>query len=111
MTTRALKCSRATTSSPDLSVSSIITKVSKEKIESVDEAEKIYVYSIFEGDLMKYYMSFIAKIVAVPKGESSLIKWSCQFEKVSEEIPDPSIIKEFVVKNFVEIDDYLQTKA
>ncbi|GMI87798.1 MLP-like protein 423 [Hibiscus trionum] len=43
--------------------------------------------------------------------DSSLIKWSCDFEKASEDIPDPSIIKDFAVKNFVEIDDYLQTKA
>ncbi|GMI87793.1 MLP-like protein 423 [Hibiscus trionum] len=88
-----------------------IVKVSKERTESVDEAEKTYVYSIFDGDLMKYYKSFIGKIVVVPKGDSSLIKWSCDFEKASEDIPDPSIIKDFAVKNFVEIDDYLQTKA
>ncbi|KAK5845756.1 MLP protein [Gossypium arboreum] len=88
-----------------------IVKVSKERIESVDEAQKIYVYSIFDGDLMKYYKTFIAKINVIPKGESSLVKWSCEFEKASEEIPDPSVIKEFAVKNFVEIDDYLHTKA
>ncbi|KAE8687994.1 MLP423-like protein [Hibiscus syriacus] len=84
-----------------------IVKVSKEKIESVDETGKIYVYSIFDGDLMKFYKSFIAKIVVAPKGESSLVKWSCDYEKASEEIPDPSLIKEFAVKNFVEIDDFL----
>ncbi|KAE8690804.1 MLP423-like protein [Hibiscus syriacus] len=88
-----------------------LVKVSKEKIELVDEAEKIYVYSIFEGDLMKYYKSVVAKIVVVPKGQSSLIKWSCEFEKVSEDIPDPNTLKEFAVKNFLEIDEYLQTKA
>lgn len=92
-------------------IGSPIVKVSKERIESVDEGEKIYVYSIFDGDLMKYYKTFIAKINVIPKGESSLVKWSCEFEKASEEIPDPSVIKEFAVKNFVEIDDYLHTKA
>ncbi|KAK8512890.1 hypothetical protein V6N12_030300 [Hibiscus sabdariffa] len=88
-----------------------IVKVSKERIESVDEAEKIYVYCVIEGDLMKYYKSFIAKIVVVPKGESCSVKWSCEFERASEEIPEPGVIKEFAVKNFVEIDDYLHTKA
>ncbi|XP_022726183.1 MLP-like protein 423 [Durio zibethinus] len=88
-----------------------IVKVSKERIESVDEAGKMYVYNIIDGDLMKYYKTFISKINVVPKGESSLVKWSCEFEKASEEIPDPSVIKEFAVKNFVEIDDYLHNKA
>lgn len=87
-----------------------IVKVSKERIDSVDEDGKIYVYSIIDGDLMKYYKTFIGKIIAVPNGESSLLKWSCHFEKASEEIPDPSVIKEFAVKNFKEIDDYLHTK-
>ena len=77
----------------------------------MDEAGKIYVYSIIDGDPMKYYKTFISKINVIPKGESSLVKWSCEFEKASEEIPDPSVIKEFAVKNFVEIDDYLHTKA
>ncbi|MBA0613757.1 hypothetical protein Godav_014127 [Gossypium davidsonii] len=88
-----------------------IVKVSKERIESVDEAEKKYVYSIIDGDLLKYYKTFFGKIIVVPKGESSLVKWSCEFEKASEEIPDPSVIKEFAVKNFKEIDDYLHGKA
>ncbi|KAK8522478.1 hypothetical protein V6N13_115445 [Hibiscus sabdariffa] len=88
-----------------------IVKVSKERTDSVDEATKTFVYSIIGGDLMKYYKSFVGKIVVVPKGESSLVKWSCEYEKASEEIPDPSIIKDFAIQNFVEIDHYLQTKA
>ncbi|XP_021293114.1 MLP-like protein 423 [Herrania umbratica] len=88
-----------------------LVKVSKERIESVDEAGKIYVYSIIGGDLTQYYKTFIGKIIVIPKGESSLVQWSCEFEKASEEIPDPSVIKEFAVKNFVEIDDYIHTKA
>ncbi|XVE92479.1 hypothetical protein REPUB_Repub01dG0100600 [Reevesia pubescens] len=87
-----------------------IVKISKERIESVDEAGKIYIYSIIDGDLMKYYKIFISKIIVIPKGESSCVKWSCEFEKASEEIPDPSVIKDFAVKNFKEIDDYLHTK-
>ncbi|KAA3482943.1 MLP-like protein 423 [Gossypium australe] len=74
-----------------------IVKVSKERIESVDEAENKYVYSIIDGDLLKYYKTFIGKVIVVPKGESSLVKWSYEFEKASEEIPDPSVIKEFAV--------------
>ncbi|XVF44062.1 hypothetical protein PTKIN_Ptkin02bG0090300 [Pterospermum kingtungense] len=94
-----------------LLLGSPIVKISEERIESVDEGGKIYVYSIIDGDPMKYYKIFLSEIIVIPKGESSMVKWSCEYEKASEEIPDPSVIKEIAMKNFVEIDDYLHTKA
>lgn len=41
------------------------------------------------------------------KGDGSVVKWSCEFEKADAEIPNPDKIKEFAVKNFLELDDYL----
>lgn len=41
------------------------------------------------------------------KGDGSVVKWICEFEKTAEEIPNPEKIKEFAVKNFLELDDYL----
>ncbi|XP_022151242.1 MLP-like protein 423 [Momordica charantia] len=83
-----------------------LAKESKEKIEAVDEEKKTVSYSVIEGDLLKYYKSFKGHISVSPKGEGSSVKWSCEYEKASEEIPDPHIIKDFVVKNFRELDDY-----
>lgn len=88
-----------------------IVKVSKEKIEVVDPPNKIFCYSVIEGDLLKYYKSFKAHVTVVPKGEGSLVKWHCEFEKASEDIPDPSAIKDFAVKNFKELDDYIGKQA
>lgn len=72
----------------------------------MDEEKKTVSYSVIEGDLLKYYKSFKGHISVSPKGEGSSVKWSCEYEKASEEIPDPHIIKDFVVKNFRELDDY-----
>lgn len=89
-----------------------IVKVSKEKIEVVDPKNNTFAYNVIGGDLLKFYKRFKAHVTVVPKeGEGSLVKWSCEFEKASEEIPDPSLIKEFAEKNFKELDEYLGKQA
>ncbi|CAI9092856.1 OLC1v1028198C1 [Oldenlandia corymbosa var. corymbosa] len=80
---------------------------SKEKIEVVDEGNKTVSYSVIDGDLLKFYKVFKPTLVVSSEGDGSVVKWSCEFEKASEEIPNPDIIKEFAVKNFQELDAYL----
>ncbi|KAL2464865.1 MLP-like protein [Abeliophyllum distichum] len=79
----------------------------KEKIEFVDEEKKSLSYTSIDGDLLKYYKNFKAHLVITPKGDGSLVKWSCEFEKASEEIPNPHLIRDFAVKNFKDLDAYL----
>ncbi|KAJ7943605.1 MLP protein [Quillaja saponaria] len=83
-----------------------LVKVSKEKIDYVDEEKKIYGYSVIDGGLLKYYKTFKCKLTLTPKGDGSFVKWSCEFEKAREDIPDPSVIKDFAVKNLLELDVY-----
>ncbi|KAJ8547781.1 hypothetical protein K7X08_021017 [Anisodus acutangulus] len=80
---------------------------SKEKIESVDEGNKTVVYSVIDGETMKYYKSFKGSLTVTPKGDGSLVKWCCEFEKASDDIPEPQLIKDFAVKNFKDLDAYL----
>ncbi|MCL7022923.1 hypothetical protein MKW94_009248 [Papaver nudicaule] len=84
---------------------------SKEKVEIVDETNKSLTYSVIEGELLNYYKNFKVNVSVSTKGNGSLVKWSCDFEKASEEIPDPSGIKDFAVKSFQDLDAYIQTKA
>lgn len=84
-----------------------LVKVSKEKIDGVDEADKLVTYSIIDGDLLKYYKNFNGSIKVIPKGDGSLVKWSCGFEKASDEIPDPHVIKDFAIQNFKELDEFI----
>ncbi|MCD7462898.1 hypothetical protein HAX54_049593 [Datura stramonium] len=80
----------------------------KEKIESVDEGNKTVVYSVIDGETLKYYKSFKGSLTVTPKGDGgSLVKWSCAFEKASDDIPEPQIIKDFAVRNFKDLDAYL----
>lgn len=82
-------------------------KISAEKIEAVDLENKSWTYSIIGGELMEYYKTFKATITVTPKDGGSILKWSGEFEKTGHEIPDPHAIKDFAVKNFKEIDEYL----
>ncbi|KAM7251903.1 hypothetical protein ACFE04_023786 [Oxalis oulophora] len=85
-----------------------LVKISEEKIDTVDNETRTVTYSIIGGDLLKYYKTFNGKIVVEPKGEAgSLVKWSCTYEKAHEEVPDPTIIKDFAVRNISELDEYI----
>lgn len=88
-------------------IGSPLVKVSKEKIDTVDEGKKEVSYSVIGGDLLKYYKNFNGTIHVATKGEGSLVKWSCGFEKVSDEVPDPHIIKDFAIENFKDLDVFL----
>ncbi|XP_075493080.1 MLP-like protein 423 [Primulina tabacum] len=79
----------------------------KEKIESVDEGNKTVSYSVVDGDILKFYKNFKGNLSVNPKGDGSLVKWWCEFDKASEEIPDPDLLKHFALKNFQDLDDYL----
>ncbi|XP_071701277.1 MLP-like protein 423 [Rutidosis leptorrhynchoides] len=84
-----------------------VVKSAKEKIEELNEAKKKVAYSVIDGDMMQYYKSFKASLEVIPEGEGGLVKWACEFEKASEEVPDPDVIRDFAAKNFKEIDEYL----
>ncbi|PIA46406.1 hypothetical protein AQUCO_01500148v1 [Aquilegia coerulea] len=79
----------------------------KEKVELLDDVNKILGYSVIDGELMTHYKTLKGKVEVVPKGEGSLVKWSMEFEKASDEVPDPVLIQEYAAKAFTELDAYL----
>ncbi|XP_062110244.1 MLP-like protein 423 [Humulus lupulus] len=84
----------------------------KEKIEVVDEQNKIFGFSIMDGDLIKGYKSLKCSAQVVPKDEASLLKFSCEYEKAADEdIVEPTVIVDFAVKLLKQIDDYSVMQA
>ena len=83
-----------------------IVKVSKERIEEADEGKQFVTYRVIDGDLLKYYKDFKGTINVISQGEGSLVKWSCIFEKASDEVPDPHVVKDFAILNFKEVDEF-----
>ncbi|CAL0314044.1 unnamed protein product [Lupinus luteus] len=85
-----------------------IVKSSKEKIEAADDEKKTVSYAIIDGDLLQYYKKFRGQISVTPNENGSEVKWSAEYEKAAHDVPDPTIIKDFAVKNFLEVDAYIQ---
>ncbi|XP_058115419.1 MLP-like protein 423 [Magnolia sinica] len=84
-----------------------IITTSKEKIEAADEEKKTVSYSVIDGDLINFYKTFKATFQVTPKGDGSLAKWSIEYEKANEDVPDPNLFQEFASKTFTELDAYL----
>ena len=85
-----------------------IVKSSKERIEAADDEKMTVSYAVIEGDLLQYYKKFKGHIAVTPVGAGSEVKWTAEYEKASPEVPDPTAVKEFAVKNFLEVDEYIQ---
>ncbi|KAL2903186.1 hypothetical protein RDABS01_019528 [Bienertia sinuspersici] len=85
-----------------------LIKESKEKIDAVDEEKRFVAYSVIEGGVLNFYKFFKAQLQVEPKGEGSLVKWSCEFEKAKDDAPNPEVIfKDFAVKTFKDVEEHL----
>ncbi|KAG9448762.1 hypothetical protein H6P81_008727 [Aristolochia fimbriata] len=84
-----------------------MVKFAKEKIEVADEEKKTVAYSVIEGDLVNFYKNFKATLQVIPKGDGASVKWKAEFDKASEEVPEPTLLKEAAVKTFKDLDEYL----
>ncbi|KAF3335545.1 MLP-like protein 423 [Carex littledalei] len=55
----------------------------KEKVQAVEEDNKLVSYSVIDGEILNLYNNFKATLSIIPKGEGSLIKWTLQeYQKV-----------------------------
>lgn len=81
----------------------------KERIDAADEENKTVAYSVIDGELATFYKEFKATLVVTPKGDGdgAVVKWSIEYEKASEEVPEPNIMQEFAVKTFNGLDAHL----
>ncbi|KAK7361961.1 hypothetical protein VNO77_04057 [Canavalia gladiata] len=84
-----------------------LVKITKEKVEAVDDEKSTLIYSVIGGDLLNYFKHLKGHVSVTPKGDGSLVKWSSEYEKNSEEVPEPNIIKEFALKTFQKVDHYI----
>nr|AFK48227.1 unknown [Lotus japonicus] len=88
-----------------------LVKSSTEKIDAGDDEKKTVSYAVIDGELLQYYKKFKGTISVIAVGEGSEVKWSAEYEKASTDIPDPSVVKDFAVKNFLEVDEYVLQQA
>ncbi|KAK1316148.1 hypothetical protein QJS10_CPA05g01912 [Acorus calamus] len=86
-----------------------IVTFTKEKLEIADEENKTVSYTVIDGELATLFKSFKAtlQVVPLPQGEGALVKWNIEYDKASDEVPDPNLVQETAKKTFTDLDDYL----
>ncbi|PKI39062.1 hypothetical protein CRG98_040549 [Punica granatum] len=84
-------------------------KAAKEKIEAIDDEKSSTTFRVVDGDLMKLYKKFILIFQATPKkeGTGSVARWTLEYEKLSEEVPEPYATLEFCAQVTKDIDSHL----
>ena len=83
----------------------------KEKVEVADDEKKVVSYSVVDGELVSFYTNFRVTVQVTPstkEGEAgAVVNWTMDFDKASEQVPDPDVIKETAAKTFHDLDEYL----
>lgn len=80
----------------------------KVKVEAVDEENKSITLVALDGDLVKLYSSFKAKLhVFKASNGSGQVKWSIEFEKANQSAPIPSRYLDLVIMISKGLDAYL----
>ncbi|CAI9096012.1 OLC1v1032072C1 [Oldenlandia corymbosa var. corymbosa] len=72
--------------------------VAKEIIDAIDEEKKLVTFKIIEGDLLELYKSISVTVHVETHGETNLVTWSIDFEKLHEGIPDPHTLMDLCFK-------------
>ncbi|XP_057975400.1 MLP-like protein 34 [Malania oleifera] len=81
--------------------------VAKQIVEAIDKEKNSVTFKVIEGQLLEEYKSLKATIQATPKGETTLVKWTLEFEKLKEDDPEPKKLLDFVVLLTKDIEDHL----
>ncbi|KAL7132291.1 hypothetical protein ABFS83_12G063200 [Erythranthe nasuta] len=86
-------------------------RVAKEIIEAIDEEKKSVTYKVIEGDLMELYKTFKLTVHVNTSGDDNLVTWTFEYEKLSEDIPDPHTLMDFCLAMTKDIDSHHQSIA
>ncbi|XP_020206528.1 MLP-like protein 43 [Cajanus cajan] len=79
-----------------------------ESIESIDEPNKTITYKLFGEDIDHQFKAFNVIFKAIGKDHGgAIIKWSIEYERVSEEVDPPYGFIEYLNKGSIEVDGHL----
>ncbi|KAE8667198.1 Detected protein of unknown function [Hibiscus syriacus] len=79
----------------------------KEILEGVDDDNKTMVFKVVEGDVLNYYKSWRTVLNITAAREGSLVKWTMEFEKQNDDVPDPIKNADYLITLARNIDAYL----
>lgn len=85
-------------------------EAAKIKLRAVDDVKKYIIYEVVEGDMLKHFKLFRAKLEAIHGGLAKgggFAKWTIEFEKAHENVPSPENYMDLAVKVSKGLDAYL----
>ncbi|KDO64572.1 hypothetical protein CISIN_1g039477mg, partial [Citrus sinensis] len=84
-------------------------QIAKEIIEAIDNENYITNYKVIEGNLLELYKSFSSTVKVTPKenDDGSLVHWIFEYEKLNEDVPDPTGKLQILIDVAKDIDAHL----
>lgn len=66
-------------------------------------------YRVIKGDVLNSYKTFLIHLHVTPGADNiSLVKWSIEYEKVNQDVADPTSFLDALVKVSKQANDYLK---
>ncbi|XP_073137973.1 kirola-like [Henckelia pumila] len=83
-------------------------QVAKEIIEAIDEHEekKSITFNVIEGDLLEFYKTLKVILEVETRGNDDLVTWTLEYEKMKEDIEEPFIPLQLLIKTAKDIDTH-----
>ncbi|CAI9112868.1 OLC1v1013368C1 [Oldenlandia corymbosa var. corymbosa] len=80
--------------------------VSKDIIEAIDEEKKLVKFKVIEGDLLELYKNISVTAHVETNGETNLVTWTIEYEKLHEGIPDPNTLMDLCLQLTKDIESH-----
>ncbi|XP_021837997.2 MLP-like protein 43 [Spinacia oleracea] len=71
--------------------------VAKEIVEEIDEEKQYVKFKVIEGHLLEEFKGFSVSIHVIPSGETTIVKWTIEFERFAVDGPYPTKIMDFCI--------------
>lgn len=85
-----------------------VAQVAKEVVESIDVVDLSIIFRVTEGDLLEVYNSFRFILKLTPNVLSgSVVRWTLEYEKPSDDTPDPTSLMKEVIQVSKDVDAYV----
>ncbi|KAJ6768784.1 MLP-LIKE PROTEIN 423 [Salix koriyanagi] len=83
------------------------SEIVKDTVEAIDDKTKSITYNILEGKILTYYKAYKSTVQVTTTGQTAFAKWTVEYERQNEEIPDPNNYVEFLACISKSVDAYL----
>lgn len=85
-----------------------VAQVAKEVVESINVVDLSIIFRVTEGDLLEVYNSFRFILKLTPNVLSgSVVRWTLEYEKPSDDTPDPTSLMKEVIQVSKDVDAYV----